>query len=146
MGGTAEAGPSNRDSGQRVANPTRAYTAAGRSLSSIRGNAPSTTDRNTNTLVDLCLSYYLRGGCYSNCQWSSTHRPLTALDGHIRGSVFAPCLKHFHYLIHLHPPMPHPQVLPPRQHLRPQWEPAIGSDKSAEWAQPPLIGQPFPPY
>ena len=38
----------------------------------------STTDRNTNTPVDLCLSYHLRGGCYSNCQWSSTHRPLTA--------------------------------------------------------------------
>ena len=83
-GGTAESGPSNRDPGQGVANPspieqfTRAYTAAGRSLSSIRGNAPSTTDRNTNTPVDLCLSYHLRGGCYSNCQRSSTHRPLTA--------------------------------------------------------------------
>ena len=83
-GGAAEVGPSNRDPGQRVANPnpieqfTRAYTAAGRSLSSIRGNAPSTTDRNTNTPVDLCLSYQLRGGCYSNCQRSSTHRPLTA--------------------------------------------------------------------
>ena len=83
-GGAAEAGPSNRDPGQRVANPnpidqfTRAYTAAERSLSSIRGNAPSTTDRNTNTPVDLCLSYHLRGGCYSNCQRSSTHRPLTA--------------------------------------------------------------------
>ena len=83
-GGAADVGPSNRDPGQRVANPnpieqfTRAYTAAGRSLSSIRGNAPSTTDRSTNTPVDLCLSYHLRGGCYSNCQRSSTHRPLTA--------------------------------------------------------------------
>ena len=53
-GGAAEVCPSNRDPGQRVANPnpieqfTRAYTAAGRSLSSIRGNAPSTTDRSTN--------------------------------------------------------------------------------------------------
>ena len=62
-GGAADVSPSNRDPGQRVANPnpieqfTRAYTAAGRSLSSIRGNAPSTTDRSTNTPVDLCLSY-----------------------------------------------------------------------------------------
>ena len=83
-GGVAKLGHSNRDPGQRVANPshieqfTRAYTAAGRSLASIRGNAPSTTDRNTNTLVDLCLSYHLHGGCYSNCQRSSTHKPLTA--------------------------------------------------------------------
>ena len=82
-GGVAESGPSNRDLGQQVANPspieqfTRAYTAVGRSLSSIRGNAPSTTERNTNTPVDLCLSYHLRGGCYSNYQRSSTHRALT---------------------------------------------------------------------
>ena len=67
-GGAADVGPSNRDPGQRVANPnpikqfTWAYTAAGRSLSSIQGNAPSTTDRSTNTPVDLCLSYHLRGG------------------------------------------------------------------------------------
>ena len=67
-GGVAKSGPSNRDPGQQVANPspikqfTRAYTPAGHSLSSIRGNAPSTTDRNTNTLVDLCLSYHPRGG------------------------------------------------------------------------------------
>ena len=85
-GGAAKSSPSNRDLGQQVANPspieqfTQAYTAAGRSLASIRGNAPSTTDRNTNTPVDFCLSYHLRGGCYSNCQWSSTHRPLMALE------------------------------------------------------------------
>ena len=66
-GGVAKSSPTNRDPGQRVANPspieqfTQAYTAAGRSLSSIRGNAPSTTNRNTNTPVDLCLSYHLRG-------------------------------------------------------------------------------------
>ena len=88
-GGAAESSPTNRDPGQRVANPspieqfTWAYTAAGRSLSSIRGNAPSTTDRNTNTPVNLCLSYHLCGGCYSNCQQSSTHRPLTAPDQHL---------------------------------------------------------------
>ena len=83
-GGAAESSPSNRDPGQRVANPspieqfTQAYTAAGHSLSSIRGNAPSTTDCKTNTPVNLCLSYHLRGGCYSNCHRSSTHRPLMA--------------------------------------------------------------------
>ena len=44
------------------------------------------------------------------------------------------------------PPMPRPQVLPPCRHPRPQREPAIGSDKSAKWAQPPLVGQPCPPY
>ena len=113
-GGAAESGSSNRDPGQRVANPspierfTQAYTTVGCSLSSIWGNAPSTTDRttdrNANTLVNLCLSYHLRGvgggggwgGCYSNCQWSSTHRPPHStgamLDDHIRSSVFAPCL------------------------------------------------------
>ena len=67
-GGAAESSSSNRDLGQQVANPspieqfTWAYTTVGHSLSSIRGNAPSTTKRNTNTPVDLCLSYHLRGG------------------------------------------------------------------------------------
>ena len=84
FGWNSVTGPSNRDPGQWVANPspikqfTQAYTTAGRSLSSIRGNAPSTTDRNTNTPVNLCLSYHLCGGCYSNYQRSSTHWPLMA--------------------------------------------------------------------
>ena len=63
-----ESGPINRDPGQWVANPspieqfTQAYATAGRILSSIWGNAPSSTDHNTNALVDPCLSYHLRGG------------------------------------------------------------------------------------
>ena len=130
-GGVTESSPTNRDPGQRVANPspieqfTRAYTAEEHSLSSIQGNEPSTTDRITNTPVDLCLSYHLRRGCYSNYQWSSTHRPLMAPERPLMTTFMAQYFPLPQTLPLLHPSPPPtacPQVLPPHRHLRPQQE------------------------
>ena len=65
-------------SARPVANPTpnngwqRLYQNSGRTLSQLRANAPQDADG-----TDICLSYHLRGQCYSNCQRRSTHRALT---------------------------------------------------------------------
>ena len=48
------------------------YQASGRTLAQLRAHAPQDTDN-----TDVCLSWHLRGACYSNCSRRSTHRALT---------------------------------------------------------------------
>ncbi|KAL7573673.1 hypothetical protein ACA910_008360 [Epithemia clementina (nom. ined.)] len=82
MAGTP--GAASCDPGQRVENSTlvaafhTVLTAANICIAQLRDHAPTTTDPGTNTTVPLCLSYHLRGSCYANCQWASTHRTLNA--------------------------------------------------------------------
>ena len=93
-GPTGDSGP-RQDPGQRVTNPnpvtqfTEAYASAGRRIADLRGSAPSTTDRATGTLVELCLSYHLRGACYANCQRASTHRNLSAPEQRLMTTFIA---------------------------------------------------------
>ena len=74
----------NRDPGDRVENPSpvpalqTAFNNAGIRIAQLREHAPTTLDTTTNTNVPICLSYHLRGSCYSNCQRAVTHRALTA--------------------------------------------------------------------
>ena len=48
------------------------YQSSGKTLAQLRAHAPQDTDN-----TDMCLSWHLRGSCYSNCSRRSTHRALT---------------------------------------------------------------------
>lgn len=96
----APAASRSRDPGALVTNAapvtawTEAYAASGFRLQQIRRHAPTTTVAG-GAAVELCLSYHLRGTCYSNCERRATHRPLkpgerTAMSNFVANYVAQP--------------------------------------------------------
>ncbi|KAL7578637.1 hypothetical protein ACA910_009782 [Epithemia clementina (nom. ined.)] len=71
-----------------VADWKRALEASNKKIRDIVSSAPDSMDTSDdNKAIPLCLSYHLRGSCYSNCNRLKTHRALAASESASLGAL-----------------------------------------------------------